>query len=86
MGIIELVKQHVIEEAKEEGKEEGLKLGIETGIEKGMTKGELARARNVTKRIIEKYPAWSDEEVADLVEMTVSIVKKIRREMQKKKP
>ena len=77
MGIIELVKEHLIEEARQEG--------IEKGIEKGMTKGELVKTRKVTLRIIEKCPDWTDEKVADLVEMPVGFVKKVRQKMQKKK-
>ena len=92
MGIIELVKQHLIEEAREEGIEKGIEKGIQKGIEKGiekgekqgLTKGELRKAREVVKRILEKYPSWPDEEIAVLVEMPVSFVAKIRLGMQKK--
>jgi hypothetical protein len=77
MGILELVKEHLIEEAQQKG--------IEKGIEQGMTKGQLAKASRITQRVIEEFPDWSDEKVADLVEMQVSFVKKIRQKMQKDK-
>jgi hypothetical protein len=73
MGIIELVKQHLIEEAKEEG------------LEKGMTEGEKRKARRVVERIAEKYPDWTDEEIAGLVEMPVDFVAKARTAFLKKK-
>jgi len=85
MGIIELVKQHIVEEARleglEKGIEQGIEKGIEQGIEQGLTKGELLKARKVAMHILKKQPEWSDEEIAELVEMPVSFISQARQEL-----
>jgi hypothetical protein len=81
MGIIELVKEHLIEEAKQEGIEKGIEKGIEQGMEKGIEQGDAARSRKVITNIILKHPDWADEMIAELVEVPLNFVKVIRKEM-----
>lgn len=73
MGIIELVKQHIVDEARQEG--------LEQGLEQGLTKGELLKARKVAMHILKKHPEWSDEEIAEVVEMPVSFILQVRQEL-----
>ncbi|MFT4019554.1 MAG: hypothetical protein QM668_21500 [Agriterribacter sp.] len=76
MGIIETIKK--IE--REEGIEIGIKKGREEGIEEGLEKGK----REVIENLIIKTEL-SDKQVADVTEMSVSFVKKIRAALKKKK-
>jgi len=39
MGIIELVKQHIVEEARLEGLEKGMEQGLEQGMQQGLQQG-----------------------------------------------
>ena len=76
MDIIETIKK--IE--REEGIEIGIKKGREEGIEEGLEKGK----REVIENLIIKTEL-SDKQVADIAEMPVSFVKKIRAALKKKK-
>ena len=76
MGIIETIKQ--IE--REEGIEIGMARGIERGMEKGIEKGK----QDIIENLIIKL-GLSDKQVADIAEMPVSAVKKIRASLKKKK-
>jgi len=80
MGIIETIKK--IE--REEGIEIGMKKGIEKGIEKGMERGIEKGKQEVIENLIIKL-GLSDKQVADVTEMPVSFVKKIRAALKKKK-
>jgi hypothetical protein len=86
MGIIELVKEHLIEDAKKEGIEEGIEKGIEKGVEKGIEKGlsqgELLKARKVTIALINQFPAMTDDLIAKIVEMPPAFVQQIRQELK----
>ncbi len=73
MGIVELVKQHLVEEARQEG--------LEQGVEQGITQGEWLKAHQVALRIMEKHPEWSDAEVAEMVEMPLSFITQLREEL-----
>ncbi|HMQ46277.1 MAG TPA: hypothetical protein PKA00_01415 [Saprospiraceae bacterium] len=49
MGIIELVKEHLLQEAKEQGLEQGHEQGLEQGLEQGELKKAITGIRNMTK-------------------------------------
>ena len=72
MGIIETIKK--IE------REEGFEKGIEKGIERGIEKGK----QDVIENLIVKL-GLSDKQAADIAEMPVSFVKKVRASLKKKK-
>lgn len=57
-------------------KEDGLREGIEKGIEK--------TTHAITIKTIQKFPDWSDEAVAEFVDVTIQFVKKVRRELANK--
>jgi hypothetical protein len=76
MGIIEAIKKIEREEVFEKGIEKGIEKCIEKGIEKGK--------REVIENLIIKL-GLSDKQVADVTEMPVSFVKKIRAALKKKK-
>ncbi|MBN8788485.1 MAG: hypothetical protein J0I84_15455 [Terrimonas sp.] len=80
MGIIETIKK--IE--REEGIEIGMKKGIEKGIQKGMEKGMEQGKQDVIENLITKL-GLSDKQVADIAEVPVSFVKKIRAALKKNK-
>ena len=92
MGIIETIKKIEREEGieigmkkgMEKGIEKGMEKGIEKGIEKGMEKGIEKGKQEVIENLIIKM-GLSDKQVADIAEMPVSFVKKIRAALKKKK-
>ncbi|MFT3945870.1 MAG: hypothetical protein QM763_02755 [Agriterribacter sp.] len=100
MGIIETIKKIEREEGIEigmkKGREKGMEEGIEKGIEKGMEKGiEKGMEKGIEKgiekgkqEVIENLIiklGLSDKQVADVTEVPVSFVKKIRASLKKKK-
>jgi predicted transposase YdaD len=72
MGIIETIKK--IE------RDEGIEIGREKGIEEGIEKGK----QEVIENLIIKL-GLSDKQVADIAEMPVSFVKKVRTSLKKRK-
>ena len=80
MGIIKNIKKIEREEGIEIGMERGIKKGREEGIEKGVEKGK----REVIENLITKL-GLPDKQVADVTEMQVSFVGKIRAALKKKK-
>ena len=80
MGIIETIKKIEREEGFEIGMEKGMEKGIEKGIAKGIEKGK----REVIENLIIKL-GLSDKQVADVTEMSVSFVRKIRASLKNKK-
>ncbi|MEI6411562.1 MAG: Rpn family recombination-promoting nuclease/putative transposase [Bacteroidota bacterium] len=58
-------------------KEEGLKEGIEQGIEQGI---EINLHTNI-RNILSKHPDWTDFFVADLLQISEDLVRKVRAEM-----
>ena len=84
MGIIETIKKIEREEGIEIGMKKGMEEGIEKGMEKGMEKGIEKGKREVIENLIIKL-GLSDKQVADIAEMPVSFVKKIRASLKKKK-
>ncbi len=91
MGILELVKEHLLEEAKQEGIEKGIEKGIKKGIEEGLVEGKKAglsegekkKARTVIQRIIKKYPDMTDKEIAEIVVVPVAFVREVRKSATK---
>jgi flagellar biosynthesis/type III secretory pathway protein FliH len=84
MGIIETIKKIEREEGIEIGMKKGMEKGIEKGIEKGMEKGIEKGKQEVIENLIIKM-GLSDKQAADIAEMPVSFVKKIRAALKKKK-
>jgi hypothetical protein len=52
--------------------------------EKWREEGREESNRNFTAKIIQKFPTWSDSEVAEFVGVTVSFVQKARRDLSHK--
>ena len=69
---------------KEEGLRKGYEEGLEKGIEKGIEKGMEKTIYNIAIKIVEKFPNWSDAEVAGVVGMTEDFVKQVRQKLTKK--
>ena len=84
MGIIETIKKIEREEGFEMGMEKGREKGIEEGMEKGIEKGIEKGKREVIENLIIKL-GLSDKQVADIAEMPVSFVKKVRVSLKKRK-
>ena len=79
MGVVEAVLNAAKEKGMKEGLEEGLKEGIQKGIEKGLSEGALEKTKKVVLRLIEQYPSWTDQQVADIVEMDIEFVREMRK-------
>jgi len=96
MGLIELVKEHLLEEAKseglqkgiEKGMEKGIKKGIEKGmekgIEKGIEKGQLKKAMTGLRNMSKK--GFSADDAAAILEvpenLAVQVYKQLKKEPQ----
>lgn len=64
-----------------EGRAIGRAMGLEEGRAEGRAEGSQAMNRIFTLKTIQKFPQWSDAEVADFVGVTLDFVKQIRREL-----
>jgi flagellar biosynthesis/type III secretory pathway protein FliH len=84
MDIIETIKKIGRGEGFEIGMEKGIEKSMEKGREKGMEKGIEKGRREVIENLITKL-RLSDKQVADIAEMPVSFVKKIRDSLKNKK-
>jgi len=60
-------------------KEEGLQEGLQEGMQQGMVKTTHA----ITIKTIQKFPDWSDAEVAEFIGVTHKYVQQVRRELAK---
>ncbi|WP_316815377.1 hypothetical protein [Pedobacter nyackensis] len=60
------------------------KIGIEKGFEKGIEKGEARKSHDVVENLIIKL-TLSDQQVADVAEVSVDFVKKVRQEIISRK-
>jgi predicted transposase YdaD len=72
MGIEEIL----IEDARQEGEIKGIEKGEIIGIEKGIVL--------LVSNVIKKHPKWSDEKIADLLEVSIETVKSVRADLNKK--
>ena len=70
------IPRFIREELEEEAKKKGWKKGMEQGMEKGME----IRNRAITLKTIEKFPNWSDAEVAEFVGVSEEYVRQLRKE------
>lgn len=59
-------------------------LVLDEGIEIGIQKTEARKNHDIAAKLIMKT-ALSDEQIADIVEVSVSFVKKVRTELENKK-
>ena len=73
------------EEGLRKGYEEGMEKGMEKGIEKGMEKGMEKTTHAIAIKTIQKFPDWSDAEVAGFVGVSVEFVQQVCRELAKTK-
>jgi len=80
MGLAETLKML----DREEGIEIGIQTGIQTGIQKGIKKGEAIARHDVVSNLITKL-GLSDEQAADVAEVSAAFVKKVRKELETKK-
>ena len=90
MGVIEIL----VEDARQEGIEKGINLGIEKGIdldiekgidlgvEKGIDLGVEKNKVDTVNNILQKFPEWDDEIIADLAGVSVDFVVSIRTEKE----
>lgn len=74
--------EETIQKGLQQGIEQDIKRGIEKGLERGVEQGSDAKSYAIIKRMIDRN-GWSDEVIADLVEVTVDYVKEVRRQETK---
>lgn len=74
------IEQLLIETEKKRSEKKGLKRGFEKGIEKG----EEKKSYDVVENLIVKL-GLSDEQAADIAEVSVDFVRNVRSALQKKK-
>jgi len=68
----------------EKGIERGIKKGIEKGIEKGIKKGAELKSYDVVENLIAKL-GFTDEQAADVAEVSIDFVRKVRTDLAEKK-
>ncbi len=54
---------------------------IEKGIEKGISLGEYQVTRRVVISLLNKFPNWSNEEIAEVANTSSDIVTTIKQEI-----
>jgi hypothetical protein len=65
-------------------REEGIEIGIQKGIQTGIKKGEAEKSHEVVENLITKL-GLSNEQTADVANVSLSFVKKVRKELESKK-
>ncbi len=80
IGIIETINQLT----REKGIKKGIQLGIEKGIVTGIQQGSEKKSYEVVENLIVKL-GLSDEQITDVANVSLAFVKKVRRELNKKK-
>ncbi len=83
MGIIEQLAQIKHREGIEEGREIGLEKGREIGLEEGREKGRKEQKEELVRSLLANTE-FSPEKIAELVDVPVSLVKKIKTELSAK--
>jgi len=63
-----------IEKGIEKGRKEGLEKGLEKGLEEGVTES--------VKKIMHRFPQFSDTEIADIFQLPLQRVNAIRAELE----
>ena len=69
------IEYHILEYAKNTGYEEGYDEGLMDGIEKGKIEGK----KLIIFQIFKKFPDWSDDQVAELVNEPIEFIEKVRQ-------
>ena len=80
MGIMEAVRELILDE----GIEIGIQKVIEKGIDEGIQKTEARKNHDIAAKLIMKT-ALSDEQIADILEVSVHFVKEVRKELEREK-
>ena len=80
MTVVETVIDAFKEAAQKEGRQEGRKEGLQEGRQEGEERSTLF----FTQKLIKRFPDWTDEEIASLIDRPVGYVKKVRKQMKKK--
>ncbi|HEY4064135.1 MAG TPA: hypothetical protein VGM30_19650 [Puia sp.] len=83
MGIIEQMHEIKRQEGVEEGRREGIQEGRREGIQKGIQEGIQKGLENAVQKLLVNTEL-SSEEIAKLVEVPVTLVKKIKKELNSK--
>lgn len=76
----------IIDERKDPYFQRGEKIGLEKGNEKGRQAGIEEGLADAVKRIMLRFPHFSDAEVADIFRLPVERVTAIRKELTEQTP
>jgi predicted transposase YdaD len=80
---LELGKNEGKKEGHLEGHQEGLKEGLKEGMQKGMQEGLRQKERALVIRLL-KTGKYTDEQIADIINVSLPFVLKIKEEIQEK--
>ncbi len=69
---------------QEKGLAKGLEEGLAKGLEEGHEKGREEERKEMVKKVILKFPDWSDVAVAELIEVEETLVRQVRSELTSK--
>jgi predicted transposase/invertase (TIGR01784 family) len=72
-----------IEKGMEKGIEKGMEKGIEKGMEKGIEKGDSFGFARAILTFLKKNPDWSDQQVAQVFEVDLALVKSLRASIER---
>lgn len=81
---IEEMKKRGLEEGRREGLQQGLQEGLQEGLQQGLQEGlqqglEQGKIEAILA-ILRKHPEWSDQTIAELLDVTETLVQKVRSE------
>jgi predicted transposase YdaD len=77
---VDAIPEIFVEKWKKAFKREGMKAGREEGRQEGIQKGREEQIRIFTLKTIQKFPHWSDEEVAVFAEVSIEFVQNLRKQ------
>jgi flagellar biosynthesis/type III secretory pathway protein FliH len=78
MGVVDIL----IEDARQEGISQGIDQGISQGLNQGIEQGMTQKTIKVVENLINEFPEWSNEKVANLSATTLELVIAIRNRMK----
>ena len=68
-----------------EGRKEGIKEGKKEGFVEGRKEGQAKTLKAFVIKLIQKFPDWSDAEVAEFASVSVDYVQQLREALEKKR-
>jgi flagellar biosynthesis/type III secretory pathway protein FliH len=86
MGVVDILiedaRQEGISQGIDQGISQGISQGLNQGISQGIEQGMTQKTIKVVENLINEFPEWSNEKVANLSATTLELVIAIRNRMK----